>query len=103
MIKGTIKDYTITTLEELIERKVPRDNKELKVYIHTYLNLRITGLKWDTKVDYKPSTQNKKIHRYCSEKLHIRYLNILGKEIYKPIRSQFTKQTLFEIVKYLYS
>ena len=56
MIKGTIKDYTITTLEELIE---PRDNKELKVYIHTYLNLRITGLKWDTKVDYKPSTPNK--------------------------------------------
>ena len=36
MIKGTIKDYTITTLEELIEHKVPRDDKGLSVYIHTY-------------------------------------------------------------------
>ena len=96
MIKGTIKDYTITTLEELIERKVPRDNKELKVYIHTYLNLRITGFKWETK------PRNK--HPYYQDKLlYIRYLNMLGKEIYKPIRSQFTKQTLWEIVKYLYS
>lgn len=49
MIKGTIKDYTITTLEELIERKVPRDDKELKVYIHTYLDLLIIGLKWESK------------------------------------------------------
>ena len=105
MIKGTIKDYTITTLEELIERKVPRDNKELKVYIHTYLNLRITGLKWETKYnDYKTFPNNKeKAYKYNQEKLYIRYLNMLGKEIYKPIRSQFTKQTLWEIVKYLYS
>ena len=94
MIKGTIKDYTITTLEELIECKVPRDNKELKVYIHTYLNLRITGLKWEVKRDH-----------YFPDKgiLYIRYLNSFGNLIYKPIRSQFTKQTLWEIVKYLYS
>ena len=97
MIKGTIKDYTITTLEELIERKVPRDYKELKVYIHTYLDLVITGLKWEIK--------RKKIHYPAREReiLYIRYLNSFGKEIYKPIRSQFTKQTLWEIVKYLYS
>ena len=96
MIKGTIKDYTITTLEELIEHKVPRDNKELKVYIHTYpyLNIKITGLKWEIK--------RKKIHYLAREILYIRYLNSFGKEIYKPIRSQFTKQTLWEIVKYLY-
>lgn len=110
MIKGTIKDYTITTLEELIERKVPRDNKELKVYIptykvyiHTYLNLRITGLKWDTKYNDYNTFPNKKAYKYNQEKLYIRYLNMLGKEIYKPLRSQFTKQTLWEIVKYLYS
>lgn len=103
MIKGTIKDYTITTLEELIEHKVPRD-KELKVYIHTYLNLRITGFKWDTKYnDYNTPSPNKNPYKYNQEKLYIRYLNMLGKEIYKPIRSQFTKQTLWEIVKYLYS
>ena len=96
MIKGTIKDYTITTLEELIEHKVPRDNKELKVYIHTYLDLVIVGLKWDTK-------PRNKYPYYQDKLLYIRYLNILGKEIYKPIRSQFTKQTLWEIVKYLYS
>ena len=96
MIKGTIKDYTITTLEELIEHKVPRDNKELKVYIHTYLNLRITGLKWEVKQSKNYFQDNKDI-------LYIRYLNSFGKEIYKPIRSQFTKQTLWEIVKYLYS
>lgn len=99
MIKGTIKDYTITTLEELIEHKVPRDNKELKVYIHTYLNLRITGFKWDTKYKDSKTFPNK---IYNQKRLYIRYLNILGKEIYKPIRSQFTKQTLWEIVKYLY-
>ena len=99
MIKGTIKDYTITTLEELIERKVPRDYKELKVYINTntnpLLNLQITGLKWEVK-------QRK---NYFPDKdiLYIRYLNSFGKEIYKPFRSQFTKQTLWEIVKYLYS
>ena len=98
MIKGTIKDYTITTLEELIERKVPRDNKELKVYINTYpyLNIKITGLKWEIK-------PRNKYPYYQDKLLYIRYLNMLGKEIYKPIRSQFTKQTLWEIVKYLYS
>ena len=96
MIKGTIKDYTITTLEELIEHKVPRDNKELKVYIHTYLDLVIVGLKWETK-------PRNKYPYYQDKLLYIRYLNMLGKEIYKPIRSQFTKQTLWEIVKYLYS
>ena len=96
MIKGTIKDYTITTLEELIEHKVPRDYKELKVYIHTYLDLLIIGFKWETK-------RYKKIHYSAREILYIRYLNSFGKEIYKPIRSQFTKQTLWEIVKYLYS
>ena len=97
MIKGTIKDYTITTLEELIERKVPRDNKELKVYIHTYLDLLIIGLKWESK-------RYKKFRLSSVEDiLYIRYLNAFGKEIYKPIRSQFTKQTLWEIVKYLYS
>ena len=96
MIKGTIKDYTITTLEELIERKVSRDNKELKVYIHTYLDLVIVGLKWETK-------PRNKYPYYQDKLLYIRYLNMLGKEIYKPIRSQFTKQTLWEIVKYLYS
>ena len=94
MIKGTIKDYTITTLEELIERKVPRDDKGLSVYIHTYLDLLIIGLKWEIK--------RKKIHYSAREILYIRYLNSFGKEIYKPIRSQFTKQTLWEIVKYLY-
>ena len=95
MIKGTIKDYTITTLEELIEHQVPRDYKELKVYIHTYLDLVIVGLKWEIK--------RKNIHCSAREILYIRYLNSFGKEIYKPIRSQFTKQTLWEIVKYLYS
>lgn len=99
MIKGTIKDYTITTLEELIERKVPRDYTELKVYINTntnpLLNLQITGLKWEIK-RYKNYSQDKDI-------LYIRYLTLFGKEIYKPIRFQFTKQTLWEIVKYLYS
>lgn len=99
MIKGTIKDYTITTLEELIEHRVPRDYTELKVYINTntnpLLNLQITGLKWEVK--------RKKIHYSARDILYIRYLNSFGKEIYKPIRSQFTKQTLWEIVKYLYS
>ena len=97
MIKGTIKDYTITTLEELIEHKVPRDDKELKVYIHTYLDLVIVGFKWESK-RYK-----KFIPPSVKEKLYIRYITSFGKEIYKPIRSQFTKQTLWEIVKYLYS
>lgn len=98
MIKGTIKDYTITTLEELIERKVPIDNKELKVYINTYpyLNIRITGFKWET-------NPRNKYPYYQDKLLYIRYITSFGKEIYKPIRSQFTKQTLWEIVKYLYS
>ena len=106
MIKGTIKDYTITTLEELIEHKVPRDDKELKVYIHTYLNLRITGLKWESKRDNKfilSQSVRDILPPSVKEKLYIRYLNSFGKLIYKPIRSQFTKQTLWEIVKYLYS
>lgn len=113
MIKGTIKDYTITTLEELIERKVPRDDKELKVYIHTYLDLVIVGFKWDTKYNDSKTFQNniynqkrlyiRYLYNHNKEKLYIRYLNSFGKEIYKPIRSQFTKQTLWEIVKYLYS
>ena len=97
MIKGTIKDYTITTLEELIEHEVPRDDKGLNVYIHTYLDLLIVGLKWESKL-YK-----KFILSSNNDILYIRYLNSFGKEIYKPIRSQFTKQTLWEIVKYLYS
>lgn len=97
MIKGTIKDYTITTLEELIERKVPRDDKELSVYIHTYLDLLIIGLKWESK-RYKKFRLSS-----VDDILYIRYINSFGKEIYKPIRSQFTKQTLWEIVKYLYS
>lgn len=96
MIKGTIKDYTITTLEELIERKVTRDDKELKVYIHTYLDLVIVGFKWETK-------PRNKYPYYQDKLLYIRYLNTFGKLIYKPIRSQFTKQTLWGIVKYLYS
>lgn len=100
MIKGTIKDYTITTLEELIERKVQRDNKEHKVCIHTYLDLQIIGFKWDTKYNDSKTFQN---NIYNQKKLYIRYLNSFGKEIYKPFRSQFTKQTLWEIVKYLYS
>ena len=97
MIKGTIKDYTITTLEELIEHKVPRDDKGLSVYIHTYLDLLIIGLKWESK-RYKKFRLSS-----VNDILYIRYLNSFGKEIYKPIRSQFTKQTLWEIVKYLYS
>lgn len=54
MIKGTIKDYTITTLEDLI-------NYISDISIHSV----------------KRSTNQ--------------------------FRSQFTKQTLWEIVKYLYS
>ena len=92
MIKGTIKDYTITTLEELIEKAIPF-NTIKHVSIHTYLQLHIRELRWDRK-----SKGPRGPH-----KLYIRYLNSFGKEIYKPIRSQFTKQTLWEIVKYLYS
>ena len=88
MIQGTIKDYTISTLEELIEKAIPRD-KPIRVSIHTYLNLHIRGLKWDKR--------NKGPY-----KLYIRYINNFNQEIYKPMRSQFTKQTLWEILNYLY-
>ena len=87
MIQGTIKDYTISTLEELIEKAIPRD-KPTKVSIHTYLNLHIIELKWDKK--------NKGPY-----KLYIRYINAFNKEVYKPMRSQFTKQTLWEILNYI--
>lgn len=103
MVKGTIKDYTITTLEELIEHKVPRDHKEHEVCIHTYLNLQIIGFKWDNPTNhYKPSP-NKKVYKTTNHQLYIRYNNGFDKVIYKPIRSQFTKQTLWEIVQYLYN
>lgn len=90
MIQGTIKDYTISTLEELIEKAIPKQNPT-KVSIHTYLNLHILELKWD----------NPK-HKYNGYKLYIRYINAFNKEIYKPMRSQFTKQTLWEILNHLY-
>lgn len=48
MIRGTIKDYTITTLEELIEKAIPFDTHK-QVSIHTYLHLHILELKWDKK------------------------------------------------------
>ena len=92
MIQGTIKDYTISTLEELIEKAIPR-NKSTKVSIHTNLNLHIIELKWDKK--------NKGTSK-GSYLLYIRYINAFNKEIYKPMRSQFTKQTLWEILNYLY-
>lgn len=88
MIQGTIKDYTISTLEELIEKEIPRD-KSTRVSIHTHLNLHIRELKWDKR--------NKGPY-----KLYIRYTNAFNKEAYKPMRSQFTKQTLWEILNYLY-
>ena len=88
MIQGTIKDYTISTLEELIEKAIPKD-KPTKVSIHTNLQLHIIELKWDKK--------NKGPY-----KLYIRYINAFNKEVYKPMRSQFTKQTLWEILNYLY-
>lgn len=90
MIQGTIKDYTISTLEELIENAIPR-YKSTHVSIHTYLNLHIRELKWD----------NPK-HKINGYKLYIRYINAFNKEVYKPMRSQFTKQTLWEILKYLH-
>ena len=88
MIQGTIKDYTISTLEELIEKAIPR-YKSNQVSIHTHLNLHIIELKWDkkNKIPYK---------------LYIRYINAFNKEVYKPMRSQFTKQTLWEILNHLY-
>lgn len=92
MIQGTIKDYTITTLEELIENAIPR-YKSIQVSIHTYLNLHIRELKWDRK------NKGPMIKPY---KLYIRYINAFNKEIYKPMRSQFTKQTLWEILNHIY-
>lgn len=103
MIKGTIKDYTITTLEELIEHKIPRDNKEHEVCIHIHLNLHITGFKWDTQTNHYKPFQNKKVYKPNQQKLYIRYNNGFDKVIYKPIRSQLTKQILWEIVQYLYT
>lgn len=94
MIKGTIKDYTITTLEELIERKVTRDHKEHKVCIHTYLDLQIIGFKWETK-------QRNKYPYYQGYTSDISIHSV--KRSTNQFRSQFTKQTLWEIVKYLYS
>lgn len=94
MIQGTIKDYTISTLEELIEKAIPRYRyKSTKVSIHTNLQLHIIEFKWDKK--------NKGTSR-GSYKLHIRYINAFNKEVYKPMRSNFTKQTLWEIVNYIY-
>lgn len=92
MIQGSIKDYTISTLEELIEKAIPRD-KPTRVSIHTHLNLHIIELKWDKKY-ISPGRG--------SYRLYIRYINAFNKEIYKPMRSQFTKQTLWEILNYLY-
>lgn len=91
MIRGTIKDYTITTLEELIEKAIPFDTHK-QVSIHTYLHLHILELKWDRK-NKRPG---------APRKLYIRYINAFNKEVYKPMRSQFTKQTLWEILNHLY-
>lgn len=91
MIQGTIKDYTISTLEELIEKAIPFDTVK-RVSIHTNLKLHIRELKWDKK--------NKGL--IGPYKLYIRYVNAFNKEIYKPMRSQFTKQTLWEILNHLY-
>ena len=92
MIQGTIKDYTISNIEELIEKAIPR-YKLIKVSIHTYLKLHIIELKWDKK---------NKGTRIGSYKLHIRYINAFNKEVYKPMRSNFTKQTLWEILNHIY-
>lgn len=91
MIQGTIKDYTISTLEELIEKAIPFDTVK-HVSIHTYLNLHIRELKWDRKNKGPRGPY----------KLYIRYLNAFNNEIYKPMRSQFTKQTLWEILNHIY-
>ena len=95
MIQGTIKDYTISTLEELIEKAIPRD-KPIRVSIHTYLNLHIRGLKLHIR-ELKWDNRNKGPY-----KLYIMYINAFNKEIYKPMRSQFTKQTLWDILNHLY-
>lgn len=94
MIQGTIKDYTISTIEGLIEKAIPR-YKSNQVSIHTHLNLHIIELKWDKKY----TSPGRGFYNY---KLYIRYINAFNKEIYKPMRSQFTKQTLWEILNYLY-
>ena len=91
MIQGTIKDYTISTLEELIEKAIPRNNKPIMVSIHTHLQLHIIEFKWD----------NPK-HKLNGYKLYIRYINAFNKEVYKPMRSNFTKQTLWEILNHIY-
>ena len=94
MIQGTIKDYTISTLEWLIEKAIPRYRyKSNQVSIHTHLNLHIIELKWDKK--YTSPSRG-------SYRLYIRYINAFNKEVYKPMRSNFTKQTLWEIVNYIY-
>lgn len=87
MIPGTIKDYKIYTLEELLEKSIPFGTIK-HISLHTKSNLHIKELRWDRK-------------NQGPFKLYIRYLNILNKEIYKPIRSNFTKQTLWEILKTL--
>ena len=92
MIQGTIKDYTISTLERLIEKAIPFDTSK-QVSIHTYLNLHIIELKWDTKY----TSPGRRFY-----KLYIRYINAFNKEVYKPMRSQFTKQTLWEILNHIY-
>ena len=92
MIQGTIKDYTISTLEELIEKAIPR-NKPIRVSIHTNLQIHIIELKWDKKY----TSPGRGFY-----KLYIRYINAFNKEIYKPMRSQFTKQTLWDILNHLY-
>lgn len=85
MIPGTIKDYKISTLEELLEKALPFGIIK-HVSIHTTSNLHIRELRWDRKTNKG------------SFKLYIRYLNPFNKEIYKPMRSNFTKQTLWEIL-----
>ena len=91
MIQGTIKDYTISTLEELIEKAIPFGTIK-QVSIHTNLHLHIRELRWDRK-NKEPKGP---------PKLYIKYINAFNKEVYKPMRSQFTKQTLWEILNYLY-